>query len=220
MKTAKTERALGAEILRTCRELERRGLNQGTAGNVSVRLPDGFLVTPSGMPYDVMRPRDMVRMDFSGGHRAKAKPSSEWRLHLDVYKSRPEIGAVIHTHSGYATTLACLRRPIPSFHYIIAFFGGDDIRCSDYATYGTQELSDLVVAALKDRQAALMGSHGLIVVAENLTKALALTVEAETLAMMYWRAIQAGEPVILPSDEIERVRRKAAASGYGQAKAA
>lgn len=203
------------EIISTCRELVRRGLNQGTAGNVSVRLRDGFLVTPTGLPYDEMRPEDLVRMDFRGGHRGKREPSSEWRLHLDVYRRRPEVGAVIHTHSGYATTLACLRRSIPAFHYMMAFFGGNDIRCCDYATYGTQELSDLVVEALKDRQAALMGNHGLIVLGADLKRALALTVEAETLAMMYWRALQVQEPVILPDAEISRVRRKAAAAGYG-----
>lgn len=217
MALSKKELSLAAGIIRVCRELQARGLNQGTAGNVSVRLPDGFLVTPSGMAYDVMRPADLVKVDLSGAPSGRRKPSSEWRLHLDAYKSRPEIGAVVHTHSGYATTLACLRRKIPAFHYVIAFFGGDDIRCSGYATYGTQELSDLVVEALRDRMAALMGSHGLIVLGQTLDKALALTVEAETLAMMYWRAIQAGEPVILPSEEIERVRRKAQASGYGQA---
>ena len=110
----------GPSIIRTCRELIRRGLNQGTAGNVSVRQKDGFLVTPSGIPYDEMRPSDLVRMDMRGRHAARKTPSSEWRLHLDVYLKRPDVGAVIHTHSGYATTLACLRRPIPAFHYIIA----------------------------------------------------------------------------------------------------
>lgn len=213
----KNERALAAQIVRSCLELQRRSLNQGTAGNVSVRLKDGFLVTPTGLPYDVMKPEDLVRVDWEGAPSGRRRPSSEWRLHLDVYKNRPEIGAVIHTHSGYATTLACLRRPIPSFHYIMAFFGGDDIRCSEYATYGTQELSDFVLKSLENRKAALMGSHGLIVLGADLAQALALTVEAETLAMMYWRALQVGEPVILPSDEIERVRRKAQASGYGKA---
>lgn len=208
--------AIGAEIIDVCRELERRGLNQGTAGNVSVRAKKGWLVTPSGRPYASMKPAELVEMDMKGGHAAGKKPSSEWRLHLDAYKTRPDVGAVIHTHSGYATTLACLRRPIPAFHYMIAFFGGSDIRCSDYATYGTQELSDEVMKALEGRQAALMGSHGLIVVAPTLAKALALTIEAETLAMMYWRAIQVKEPVILPDAEIDRVRAKAHASGYGK----
>lgn len=199
-------------------DLERRGLNQGTSGNVSVRLgqdkEDGFLITPTAMPYDIMQPEDMAHMRYDGSSSGRREPSSEWRFHLDIYRKRPEVGAVIHTHSGYATTLACVRRGIPAFHYMIALFGGGDIRCSDYATYGTQELSDLVVKALEGRGAALMGNHGLIVLGPTLQRALALTVEAETLAMMYWRALQIGEPTLLPPDEIARVREKFATYGY------
>lgn len=125
------------------------------------------------------------------------------------------VGAVIHTHSGYSTTLACLYRKIPAFHYMIALFGGNDIRCSDYATYGTQDLSDLVLKALEGRNAALMGGHGLIVLGPGLQRALDLTVEAETLAMMYWRALQIREPDLLSDDEIARVREKFATYGYG-----
>lgn len=174
---------------------------------------DGFLITPTAMPYDIMQPEDMSHMRFDGGRTGRHEPSSEWRFHLDVYRTRPDVGAVIHTHSGYATTLACLRRGIPAFHYMIALFGGSDIRCCDYATYGTQELSDLVLKALEGRCAALMGNHGLIVLGSTLQRALALTVEAETLAMMYWRAIQIAEPVRLPDAEISRVREKFAAYG-------
>ncbi len=206
------ELALGRKIIEVCRDLERRGLNQGTSGNVSVRLgpgqEEGFLITPTALPYDIMQPEDMVHMRFDGTHSGRHSPSSEWRFHLDVLRSRPEVGAIIHTHSGYATTLACLHRDIPAFHYMTALFGGNNIRCADYATYGTQELSDLVVKALEGRAAALMGNHGLVVVGENLQRALALTVEAETLAKVYWRAIQVKEPVLLPDDEIARVREK------------
>ena len=176
---------------------------------------DGFLITPTAMPYDIMQPEDMAHVRFDGGRRGRRKPSSEWRFHLDIYRTRPEVGAVIHTHSGYSTTLACLGRRIPPFHYMIALFGGDDIRCCDYATYGTQALSDLVVEALKGRSAALMGSHGLIVLGPTLQRALALTVEAETLAMMYWRAAQIGEPRLLSGADIARVRKKFATYGYG-----
>jgi len=196
-------------------------LNQGTSGNVSVRLgqdaEDGFLITPTAMPYDIMQPEDMAHMRYDGTSSGRREPSSEWRFHLDIYRKRPEVGAVVHTHSGYATTLACLRRGIPAFHYMIALFGGGDIRCSDYATYGTQELSDLVVKALEGRGAALMGNHGLIVLGPTLQRALALTVEAETLAMMYWRALQIGEPTLLPPDEIARVREKFATYGHSSA---
>lgn len=179
-------------------------------------LEDGFLITPTAMPYDIMQPEDMAHVRFDGGRAGRHEPSSEWRFHLDIYRTRPDVAAVIHTHSGYSTTLACLRRAIPAFHYMIALFGGGDIRCSEYATYGTQELSDLVLKALAGRNAALMGNHGLIVLGPSLQRALALTVEAETLAMMYWRALQLGEPRLLPDDEIARVRAKFAAYGYGE----
>ncbi|MDD5304952.1 MAG: class II aldolase/adducin family protein [Elusimicrobia bacterium] len=215
------ELALGRQIIETCRDLERRGLNQGTSGNVSARLgpgaQDGFLITPTAMPYDVMQPGDMSRVRFDGGHSGRHEPSSEWRFHLDIYRTRPEAGAVIHTHSGYATTLACLRREIPAFHYMIALFGGSNIRCCEYATYGTQELSTLVLKALEGRSAALMGSHGLVVLGPSLPRALMLTVEAETLAMMYWRAAQMGAPRLLSEPQIAAVREKFATYGYGGA---
>lgn len=213
------ELALGRRIIETCRDLERRGLNQGSSGNVSARLApgaDAFLITPTAIPYDVMRPEDMVRMRLDGGHAGRREPSSEWRFHLDIYRTRPEAGAVIHTHSGYSTTLACLRREIPAFHYMIALFGGNSIRCSEYATYGTQELSDHLLKALEGRGAALMGSHGLVVLGPSIERALALTVEAETLAMMYWRAAQMGQPRLLSDPEIARVKEKFATYGYGQ----
>jgi L-fuculose-phosphate aldolase len=182
-------------------------------------LEDGFLITPTAMPYDVMQPEDMAHMRFNGGHAGRRPPSSEWRFHFDIYRTRPEAGAVIHTHSGYATTLACLRRDIPAFHYMIALFGGAPIRCGDYATYGTQELSDIVVKSLEGRSAALLGNHGLVVIGPTLRRALALTVEAETLAMMYWRALQLGEPRLLSDAEIARVRKKFEGYGdYGPAK--
>ncbi|MFI5363569.1 MAG: class II aldolase/adducin family protein [Elusimicrobiota bacterium] len=212
------ELALGRQIIEICRDLERRGLNQGTSGNVSVRLgpggEDGFLITPTAMPYDVMQPEDLVRMGFDGAHAGRHAPSSEWRFHLDIYRTRPEVGAVIHTHSGYSTTLSCLRRDIPAFHYMVALFGGNDIRCSDYSTYGSQQLSYFVIKALAGRNAALMGSHGLVVVGPTLQRALALTVEAETLAMMYWRALQLGEPKLLSDEEMDRVREKFSRYGY------
>ncbi|MBI2362709.1 MAG: class II aldolase/adducin family protein, partial [Elusimicrobia bacterium] len=162
------ELALGRQVIETCRELERRGLNQGTAGNISIRLSErkeGFLITPTALSYDLMQPEDIAHLTLDGGRAGRREPSSEWRIHLDVMRRRPEVGAVIHTHSGHATALACLRRSIPSFHYMVALFGGEDIRCSEYATYGTQELSDRVLEALEGRSAALMGSHGLIVLA-------------------------------------------------------
>jgi len=214
------ELALGKKIIEACRELERRGLNQGTSGNVSARLEggprEGFLITPTALPYDVMQPEDIVHMNLDGANSGRLEPSSEWRFHRDILRNRPEVGAVIHTHSGYATTLACLHRRIPAFHYMIALFGGNDIRCSGYATYGTQALSDAVLDALNGRGAALMGNHGLVVLGPTLPRALALTIEAETLAMMYWRALQVEEPARLDDEEIARVREKFASYGRPQ----
>lgn len=211
------ELVLGRKIIETCRELERRGLNQGTAGNVSVRLgrgmEDGFLITPTALSYDIMQPQDLVHMRFDGKHTGRRPPSSEWRVHLDILSRRPEVGAVIHTHSGYSTTLSCLHRDIPAFHYMIALFGGNSIRCSDYATYGTQELSDNVLRSLEGRTASLMGNHGLIVLGPSLPRVLALTIEAETLAMMYWRAVQIDEPTLLSDAEVARIREKFATYG-------
>ena len=217
------ELALGRQVIGTCLELERRGLNQGTSGNISVRLAgeeDGFLITPTALAYDLMQPEDIAHMKLDGSRAGRRSPSSEWRIHLDIMRRRPEVGAVIHTHSGHATSLACMRRAIPSFHYMVALFGGPDIRCSGYATFGTQELSDAVLEALEGRSAALMGNHGLIVLAPTLQRALALTVEAETLAMMYLRTLQAGGPCLLPAEEIATVKEKFSAYGsYGSAKA-
>lgn len=212
--------ALRRQIIATCLELDCRGLNQGTSGNVSARVADGFLLTPTALAYDRMKPADIVHLTLAGQPTGRRLPSSEWRFHLDLMRTRPEVGAIIHTHSAYATTLACLRRDIPAFHYLIALFGGNSIRCSGYATYGTPELSDHILRALEGRQAALIGNHGLIVTGPTLERALALTIEAETLAAMYWRALLVGEPVILPDTEIERVRRKFATYGsYGTGKA-
>jgi L-fuculose-phosphate aldolase len=213
--------ALRRQIIATCLELDCRGLNHGTSGNVSARVADGFLLTPTALAYDRMKPADIVHLTLAGQPSGRRPPSSEWRFHLDLMRARPEVGAIIHTHSPFATTLACLRRDIPAFHYLIALFGGNSIRCSDYATYGTPELSHHILRALEGRQAALIGNHGLIVTGPTLERALALTIEAEALAAMYWRALQIGDPVILPDTEIERVRRKFVTYGsYGTGAAA
>jgi L-fuculose-phosphate aldolase len=217
------ELALRQQLIATCRELERRGLNQGTSGNVSVRVStnpaDGFLLTPTALAYDVMEPADIVRLDLEGKPTGRRAPSSEWRFHLDIMRHRPEAQAIVHTHSKHATTLACLRREIPAFHYLIALFGGHNIRCSGYALYGTQALSEEILKALEGRSAALLGSHGLIVLGPSLERALSLTQEVETLAAMYLQALQVGEPVILSQAEIEQVRAKLATyGGYGTGK--
>jgi L-fuculose-phosphate aldolase len=192
-------------IVAACRDLNRRGLNQGTSGNISVRVKDGFLLTPSGMAYDEMKPADIMLMHPDASHTGRRKPSSEWRFHHALMKARPEIGAVVHTHSMFATTLSCLGFEIPAVHYMIAAAGGENIRCAPYATYGTQEIADLAVRALAGRNACLLANHGMIAVGPSLKKAMWLAAEVETLAAQYWRALQIGKPNILPKAEIQRV---------------
>lgn len=184
------------------------GLNRGTSGNIGVRCGDFFLVTPSGAGAEDMKPEDMVAMRFSGEVIGSGSPSSEWLFHRDILASRPEVGAVIHTHSRYATTLACLNREIPPFHYMIAAAGGNTIRCAPYALFGTQELSDVALQALQNRKACLLGNHGMIALGEDLTDALAVAVEVESLCEQYWGALQVGEPNILTDGEMQEVLRK------------
>ncbi|SLN73022.1 class II aldolase/adducin family protein [Oceanibacterium hippocampi] len=213
------ERELRDELIATVRCFNPLGINQGTSGNASVRSGDGILITPSGLAYDQLDPADIVHMRFDGSFsvpRQGRKPSSEWRFHLDLLRERPDLNAIVHTHGVSVTTLACLGRGIPAVHYMIALAGGNDIRCAPYATFGTQELSDHALAAMRDRKACLLANHGLIAGGTSLAKALALAVEVETLAEIYWRALQIGEPVILSDTEIAAVAEKLAA-GYGSA---
>ncbi len=190
------------------------GLNQGKSGNLSLRVPGGLLITPSGMDYDRLAPADIVFMDSRGNvPDGQRKPSSEWRFHCDILKARPEAGAIVHAHALHSTTIACLRRPIPAFHYMVAVAGGRTIRCADYATFGTKALSNKALAALKNRKACLMANHGMLALGETLDAALALAVEVETLAAMYWRTLQVGEPVILPDAEMRTVLKKFATYG-------
>ncbi len=196
---------LSQKIIDTCLAMRAEDINQGSAGNVSARVEGGFLITPSGMAYDHLTPDDIVFVDMTGVAKGPLKPSSEWRMHLDIYKSRADAAAVVHAHSTFATSLSCLRKNIPSFHYMVAVAGGVDIRCSDYALFGTQELSDTMLKALTDRRACLLGTHGMICFHDNLDKALGLAVEVETLAKQYWHACQAGEPVLLSAGQMAEV---------------
>ena len=196
-------------IADACRRMNALGINQGTSGNIGLRVKDGLLLTPSALPYDEMTPCDIVFMKADGAvPSGQREPSSEWRFHRAILAARPEAGAVVHTHAMFATTLACLHREIPAFHYMVAMAGGDSIRCAPYATFGSQELADHAVRALDGRKACLLANHGMIAVGETLAQALALAVEVETLAAQYWRALQIGEPVILPSKEMRVVLEK------------
>src|SRR6478752_7013219 len=197
--------ALRASIIATARGMNALGVNRGKSGNVSARIDGGFLVTPSALPYDEMKAPDIVVIDVQGNPAGRRPPSSEWRFHRDIYAARPDVAAIVHAHSPFATTLACLDRGIPAFHYMIAVAGGTDIRCAPYATFGTQALSDHAIRALDGRTACLLAHHGMIAVGASLESALALAVEVETLAEMYWRALQLGEPRILDAQEMADV---------------
>lgn len=196
------------QLIATAHAMTVAGLNKGTAGNLSLRGDGGFWITPTGMDYAALAPGDIPFMTFDGQWTGRCKPSSEWRFHRDLYVARPEAGAVLHAHSPYATSLACLRRDIPPFHYMIARFGGDTVRCSAYATFGTQELSDAALAALAGRNACLLANHGMLLFGCNLPQALALGIELEELCGQYWRACQLGSPVELPADEMAVVLEK------------
>lgn len=196
---------LRAKVLVTARAMNGAGINRGTAGNVSVRDRDGFLVTPTGMAYDACTPDDIVFVGIDGRVEGSRKPSTEWRFHRDIYAARAEAGAIVHVHSPFATSLACMGLDIPPFHYMIARFGGRDVRCAEYATFGTQALSDAILNALADRRACLMAHHGMVVFGENADHALALAIEFEALCEQYWRVLQIGAPHLLPDDEMDRV---------------
>jgi len=210
---------LSEQLLKVSQKLVALGLNNGTAGNASVRSAVGFLITPSGLPVDEMTPASMVKMDFDGSFeqgekQPNIKPSSEWRFHRDVLASRPDVNAIVHTHSMFATTLACLHKDIPPFHYMIAVVGGDTIRCAPYALFGSQGLSDNALTALIDRKACLLANHGMIALGRDLDDALAVAVEVENLCEQYWRALQLGEPHILTEAEMREVFQQF--KGYGK----
>ena len=197
--------ALRERVVATARRMNALGINQGSSGNVSARVEGGFLVTPSGLPYEELQPADLVHVAMDGHPTGHREPSSEWRFHRDIYARRPEAGAVVHTHSAFATTLACLGRPIPAFHYEVAFAGGNDIRCAPYRTFGTQELSDAAIDALRGRRACLLAHHGVIAFGADLDDALRLADKVEAMARLYWQAIQVTEPATLDDDEMAQI---------------
>lgn len=218
MASDRNDMALRTEIIKQCRWMNASGLNQGTSGNISVRKGDTLLITPSAVSYDRMEPEMIATTDVSLDAESPTwdgpcPPSTEWRFHYDIARARPDAGAIVHTHSSYATTLAIARQDIPACHYMVAAFGGASIRCAGYARYGTQLLSDLAVEALKDRQACLLANHGMIALGATLEKAMWYAVELETLARQYWQSLQIGGPVLLSDDEIEETR--AAMANYG-----
>ncbi len=201
-------KSLRQDVIDVCLEMNASGLNQGTSGNVSVRTPDGFLITASGIPYKKMKPVHIVEMDLDGGYRGAFFPSTEWRMHMDIYKARPEAGAIVHVHSTYATAMAALRKEIPAFHYMIGVTGGTSLRVSNYAEFGTQELSNTMLASLKDRTATLLANHGQICFAPTLSKALWLAGEIEALCHQYWAASIIGRPIQLADEQMTSVLKR------------
>jgi L-fuculose-phosphate aldolase len=202
------ELALRSAIIATAIQMNARRINSGKSGNVSARNETGFLITPTGLRYESMRPEDIVAVTLGGAATGPRLPSSEWRFHRDIYIDRPDAGAIVHAHSPFATTLACHGRGIPAFHYMVAIAGGRDIRCGPYATFGTQELSDSALAALAGRRACLLANHGMIAVDASLEAALTLAIEVEGLAEQYWRALQIGAPNLLSDAEMDIVLEK------------
>lgn len=201
--------SLREELIRHARAIRSRELGVGKAGNLSARVSGGFIITPTGMDYDLLEPADVTTLDPEGRLiEGKRTPSSEWRIHRDIYARREEAGAVVHVHSPYATALACSRRPVPAFHYMVAVAGGDSIRCADYATFGSQELSDNALKALEDRTACLMANHGMIALGPDLPATFAMAVLVEDLCKQYALATRFGEPVCLDEDEMRTILEK------------
>jgi L-fuculose-phosphate aldolase len=215
--TELTNRALRQEMVDISRRMNATGINQGTSGNLSARIENGFLITPTSLPYERMEAEDIVEMGYDGAYLGKHRPSSEWRFHRDIMKARDDINAILHCHSVYATTLACQYRTIPAFHYMVGVAGGTTIRVAPYATFGTQQLSDNAIEALESRLACLLGQHGQISLGKNLEAALWLATEVEVLSRLYVQALPLGEPPVLSDEEMARVIEQMRKMSYGQA---
>lgn len=208
-------RSLRRRLLDAAKAMSASGLSPQRSGNLSVREGDGFLVTPSGLPYGHMEEADLVSIEPDGRVPAgQRRPTSELPFHLAIYASRPDAQAIVHAHSPRATALSCLRRAIPAFHYMVAVAGGRDIRCAEYATFGTQQLAEHAVRALEGRRACLLANHGQVAIGESVEAALELAHEVETLADAYLVCLSVGEPAVLDDEEMARVSARFA--GYGQ----
>lgn len=212
----KAEATLRAEIVAQCRALDRSGLNRGSSGNVSARLGDDMLITPSAVPYDDLEPGMIARMPLEGEYgtwEGPLKPSSEWRFHLDLLRARPEFGAVVHTHAPFSTILAIARKSIPAIHYMMAAFGGPEIRCCGYACYGTAELSAEVLRGMEGRNGCLMANHGMLTAGPDLTRAAWLAHELEALAHQHYHVLQIGGGYLLTEAELAETAK--GFSSYG-----
>lgn len=208
---------LRKQIIETAIKFNTSGLSTGTSGNLSVRTSEGFLITPTGIPYYQLKDADIVAMDLEGKIvQSNLQPSSEWHFHRDIYLVRKEINAIVHVHSDYATGIACTRQDIPAFHYMVARAGGDSIRCAKYGTFGTEELSQNAVKALKDRRACLLANHGMIALGKDIESAYKLAEEVENIAKHYCISKQLGDVVLLDEKEMKTNLEKFKAYGKQQ----
>ena len=206
--------SIRTSIVEALQSMARLGINKGTSGNVSVRGENGFYVSPTGLAYAGMKPEHIVFMNWDGTFEGDVLPSSEWRFHRDILAERKELNAVVHTHSTNATAVSILGHDIPAIHYVIAAAGGNNIRCAKYETFGTAELGDAILKAMKGRRACLLAHHGTIAAGANLAKAMSLSVTVEEMASLYLACLQHGTPPILSDEEMERVIEKF--KTYGQ----
>jgi L-fuculose-phosphate aldolase len=196
--------ALRREIIATVTQFNTSGLSFGRSGNLSTRSAQGFLVTPTGVAYDQLAAEDIIEMDYAGNViDGTLKPSSEWMMHRAIYQAREDINAIVHVHSPYATAMACARKPIPAFHYMVTALGSASIPCTEYATFGSEELSENAVTILADCMACLLANHGQIAVGEDLSTAFRFAGEVENLAHQYILSLQAGGPVLLSDQEMQ-----------------
>jgi L-fuculose-phosphate aldolase len=194
--------------LRLYSALGKHGLIVGSSGNVSQRSEGGMVITPSGGSPDRMNEAGMARMTLDGAPLNAATPSSEWEMHAGIYRAFPDAACVVHTHADACTALASLNRELPPFHYMIVQFGGPNVRCAPYVTFGTKALAGLAVKALKNRTACLLANHGMILFARDTEEALARALLLESLCRQYLLALSAGKPRLLSEDEIEAARER------------
>jgi len=205
------------ELIKASKYLNDKNINRGSSGNLSFRSKNGFIITPSSLPNDKLTEKNCVQMNLDGTYKNKFKPSTEWKIHRDIYVKRKDIYAIIHTHPISSTAIACMNINIPAFHYMIAVAGGDNIRCAKYATFGTEQLSKNVLKALENRNTCLMANHGLIVIEKDLKIALKLTEEVENLSMQFLQILKSGKkPVLLSKNEMKKNIKKIKNYNYGK----
>lgn len=203
------------ELVAAYRRLSDEGLLQLSSGNLSLRVDDRILVTPTGASRDIA-PAEIVLIDHGGTAEGDGIPSSEWAMHAAIYAARSDAIAVVHTHGDACTALSCLRRPLPAFHYMVAAFGGDDVPCTDFAPFGSEELARLATEALRDRTACLLANHGMICFEVSMRKAADAAIKLELLARQYILALQAGSPVLLSAEDMAETRRRYGYYGHSR----